>query len=47
MKEEIKEKLESKGMSRRSILKGAVALGAIAAGGGMASTWPRREWRKR
>jgi urocanate reductase len=36
MKEEAKEKLESKGMSRRSILKGAVALGAIAAGGGMA-----------
>ena len=36
MKEEAKEKLESKGMSRRSILKGAVTLGAIAAGGGMA-----------
>jgi urocanate reductase len=34
--EEEKVKLEGKGVSRRSILKGAVALGAIAAGGGMA-----------
>jgi len=36
MKVEEKAKLEGKGVSRRSILKGAVALGAIAAGGGMA-----------
>lgn len=31
-----KDKIEEKGVSRRSVLKGAVALGAIAAGGGMA-----------
>ena len=36
MKEEIGEKVENKGMSRRSILKGAAALGVIAAGGGLA-----------
>jgi fumarate reductase flavoprotein subunit len=36
MTEEISEKVENKGMSRRSILKGAAALGAIAAGGGLA-----------
>ncbi len=36
MKEEIKEKVESKGVSRRSVLKGAVALGAMTVGSGMA-----------
>lgn len=36
MGKEIKDKIEAKGVSRRSVLKGAVALGAIAAGGGMA-----------
>jgi len=35
-KDEKKEILEVKGVNRRSVLKGAVALGAIAAGGGMA-----------
>ena len=36
MKAEIKEKLVSKGVSRRSILKGAVALGAMTVGSGLA-----------
>ena len=36
MKEEIKEKLVSKGVSRRSVLKGAVALGAMTVGSGLA-----------
>ncbi len=33
---EVKEKLESKGVSRRSVLKGAVALGAMTVGSGLA-----------
>ncbi|MCK9392211.1 MAG: flavocytochrome c [Syntrophales bacterium] len=36
MREEIKEKPEVEGVSRRSVLKGAVTLGALAAGGGIA-----------
>lgn len=36
MEEESKEKLVSKGVSRRSVLKGAVTLGAITVGGGLA-----------
>jgi len=36
MKKDKNDKIEEKGVSRRSVLKGAVALGAIAAGGGMA-----------
>ena len=36
MKADIKEKLVSKGVSRRSILKGAVALGAMTVGSGLA-----------
>ena len=36
MEEDSSEKLESKGVSRRSILKGAVTLGAITVGGGLA-----------
>lgn len=36
MEKDKKDKIEEKGVSRRSVLKGAVAFGAIAAGGGMA-----------
>ncbi len=36
MKKEVKEKMEVKGVSRRSVLKGAVALGAMTVGSGLA-----------